>query len=132
MMKKSVLLAALLITGCATSQKAMLDAGAGKPPAERTAADILADGTKLLADGQRKRAIEEFDKAIALCEKRLEAEAPNKKIYASRSASETLYYMTMAATAGEGAIAIETTCADALYVRGFASLDSGQLEQAEE
>ncbi|HEX5056564.1 MAG TPA: hypothetical protein VFX02_08710 [Gammaproteobacteria bacterium] len=131
MMKKFVLIAALLVAGCATSQKSPpADAGAGD--AARSAEEILADGARLLGDGQRKRAIEEFDKAIALCESRLEAEASGKKVYASRGADESLAYMVMAAAAGEEAITIETPCADALYLRGFASLDSGLLEQAEE
>jgi tetratricopeptide (TPR) repeat protein len=57
---------------------------------------------------------------------------PDKKIYVDRGPAESLFYKTMAEAAGEDAVIVETPCADALYIRGFAGLDAGQLEQAEE
>jgi tetratricopeptide (TPR) repeat protein len=124
-MKKALLfISALLIAGCAAPQKS--------PPAARTPGqaveDLLVEGYKLLNDGQRALAIKQFNKAIAQCESAYEG----KQVYASRGMTETIYYMAMAAAAKQDAIAVDSTCADALYLRAYAGLDSGELELAEE
>lgn len=123
-MKHILFIAALLIAGCAAPQKTPPTAGA----AAQTVDDFLIEGYKLLNNGHRAAAIKQFDKAIAQCEK----EHAGKNVYASRGLVETIYYMGMAAAAAQEAVAVDSTCADALYMRAYASLDSGELELAEE
>jgi tetratricopeptide (TPR) repeat protein len=124
-MKHVLFISALLIAGCtAAPQKS--------PPETRAAGqaveDFLVEGYKLLNDGQRALAIKQFNKAVAQCEGAYEG----KMVYASRGMTETIYYMAIAAAAKQDAIAIDSTCADALYLRAYAGLDSGELELAEE
>lgn len=127
-MKKAFIISALLLAGCATQQKNMSagDQGAALTGPERS----LVEGYTLLNQGYRKKAIEEFDKAIEQCQEQYGAR--NKRVYASRGQTETLYYMLLAAADDKPAMAVDSTCADALYLRGYASLDSGQFEIAEE
>ncbi len=126
-MKKLTLLLALFLSACATSQ----------PPRTTTVSDIsseaevyLEKGYGLLSNGNIRKAIIEFDKAIAVCE--TEYSNSEKRVYASRGTTETLYYLVKAAAEEQDAIVIEPTCAEALYLRGYAGLDFGQLEEAED
>lgn len=119
-----IFISALLIAGCAAPPKSR--PASGKAP--QTAEDFLIEGYQLLNGGHRATAIKQFDKAIALCEN----EHKGRKVYASRGMAETIYYMAMAAAAKQEAAAVDSTCADALYMRAYASLDSGELELAEE
>jgi tetratricopeptide (TPR) repeat protein len=90
---------------------------------------ILERGFSKLSARKTKDAIKDFDEVIVLCEGQYSATDP--KAYASRDLNETIYYLAKAATDDQSAIAVDTTCSDALYLRGYASLDFGQIELAE-
>lgn len=90
----------------------------------------LESGFKKLSVRKRKDAIVDFDKVIALC--KWQYVSGEKRTYASRGLTETVYYMAKASADNEAAIAVGPTCADALYMRGYASLDLGQVDLAQE
>src|SRR3954454_12022723 len=52
-----------------------------------------------------------------------------RQIYTSRSPTEALYYMALAASQKKSAVAIDETWSMALYLKGFALID---LERADE
>ena len=91
---------------------------------------LLGNGFKKLSQRNAKNAIVDFDKAIALCQGQYSSD--EQKTYASRGMVETIYYMTKAAADKESAIAVGPACSEALFLRGYASLDLGQVELAEE
>ncbi len=126
-MKKSILLLILFLSACATSQPPRTNNVSDTP---NEAEVYLEKGYGLLSNGDIRRAIIEFDKAIAVCE--TEYSNSEKRVYASRGTKETLYYLVKAAAEKQDASVIEPTCAEALYLRGYAGLDFGQLEEAED
>ncbi len=125
-MRKAILISVLL-AGCATTQKTgpVMPQSAEPEGPEQS----VMQGYELLNNGYRKKAIAEFGKAIQQCDRQYAAE--DRKIYASRGQSETLYYMLKAKADGQNAVVVAPICADALYLMGYASLDSGQVEAAE-
>lgn len=86
-------------------------------------------GYALLNKRNTKDALKEFDKAITLCKS--EYESGDTKVYAARSPNEVMLYMMLATTEGKNARAVAPTCADALYLKGYAVIDYGDLEQAQ-
>ena len=123
-MRNIVIVLALLISGCAAQQ-----AGLQRGPLSNTEM-FLESGFKQLSESNTKNAIVDFDKAIALCEGQYSNS--EQKTYASRGMTETLYYMLKAAADKESAVTVSPICSEALYIRGYASLDLGQIELAEQ
>lgn len=119
-----VLIAVLILSGCTATNTVTDDTQTNS--AERH----LEFGYKLLSKRDTKRAIVEFDKAISLCENTHSDKG--QRVYAARGLNDTIYYMALAAVDKKDAIAVAPTCADALYLRGYAGLDLGQLELAEQ
>lgn len=91
---------------------------------------FLEAGFEQLSNRNPKKAIAAFDEAVSRCENQYSSN--KSKVYASRGPEETLYYMVLAVANKESAIAVGPNCADALYFRGYASLDLGQLNLAEQ
>ncbi|CAA0126067.1 Uncharacterised protein [Halioglobus japonicus] len=114
----------LCLTGCATHQTA------GQHQPSTTTELTLERGVANLSARKTKAAIKDFDQVIALCESQYRSS--EQRTYASRGLNETIYYMAKAAADEEPAIAVGPTCSDALYLRGYASLDFGQIELAQD
>ena len=128
-MRILLLLLVFVITDCASQQNTTTGQSTSN---ERSESDrLVSEGYKVLVSGNAKDAIEKyFDKAIAQCEDRYSGS--KKRVYATRHTTETVYYMLKAAADEQDAIAVSSTCADALYLKGYANLDLGRIEEAEE
>ena len=123
-MRNIIIALTIVLSGCATQQTEQQQTLLSET-------EILLDsGYKKLSNRNPKSAIADFDKIIIICTSQYSD--GEKKVYASRGMTETLYYMLKAAADKEDAIAVRPTCSDALYLRGYASLDFGQIELAEE
>ena len=123
-MRNIIIALTIVLSGCATQQTEQQQTLLSET-------EILLDsGYKKLSNRNTKSAIADFDKIIIICTSQYSD--GKKKVYASRGMTETLYYMLKAAADKEDAIAVRPTCSDALYLRGYASLDFGQIELAEE
>ncbi len=85
-------------------------------------------GYKYLQSGKLNQAVEEFDLAIKKCEPLF---VEGKKIYTARTSVESLMYVVLAAGKNEAAEVLDTTCSDAYYLQGYATLDFGKIEEAE-
>ncbi len=125
-MKKIILILTFIITGCATEPKSPSDNVNG--PVSDTE-KLLSKGQKYLSQNNTKKAISEFSKALELCKGQYNNN--EQKHYAARGQVEILYYMLKAASENISAVAVSTTCSDALYLIGYASLDLGKVEDAE-
>lgn len=125
-MKRIGLFLIILLVGC-TSQPNKQEAvsESSLPSAEQ----LLDQGYNHLSNRRTKKAAELFDQAIVLCEEQYASK--DSKTYAARGPTETLYYLMKAASEKENASVVSPTCADVLYLRGYAALDFGQIETAE-
>ncbi len=117
-----------IIPGCATKNSTIDDSLDKQPPEWDV---MLAKGSQILMSRSAKDAIQRyFDKVISGCEK-LYGNSP-KHVYATRDATEVIYHNLKAKVDNQAFITVSQTCADALYLRGYASLDLGQIDIAEE
>jgi len=92
---------------------------------------LMKEGYQTLANRNTKQAIEKyFNKAIDLCNEKYNNK--EKKVYASRSSTDALFYMMKATSEKQDAITVDSTCAEVLYLKGYASLDLGNVEKAVE
>lgn len=125
MMVRVLIVMTLLLAGCAGQQQKAdsVTSGAGDDPV----AD-LQKGAELLGNGSLKKAIDAFDRVIDQCDFGDET----RRVYASRSINDTIYYMALAAVAGQEAEAVDSLCSEALYLKGYAKLDMGRVDEAEE
>ncbi|RYY73082.1 MAG: tetratricopeptide repeat protein [Gammaproteobacteria bacterium] len=89
----------------------------------------LNKGIDFASAGSLKKALTEFDQVIDICNKKYSDK--KLKVFSSRGSVETLYYMALAATQGVDAMAVDTTCSDALYFRGYSELDLGNIALAQ-
>mgnify|MGYP002700711268 CR=1 FL=1 len=122
-MKYFAITLAFLLSACAT-----------QPPKQNPTHSpdielLLTSAIKKLSIRNTNKAIIDFDKAIALCEDRFSNS--EQKVYASRSQTETLFYMLTSYADSISAIATDTVCSDALYGRGYATLDLGKIDLAQ-
>ena len=124
-MKSIIILSILvsLVAGCAQSRKP--DASAQSVDA----GSLVDKGLQMLSAGSFKQAIVQFDLAIAQCKQQYPE--GKQQVYTARGPAESLYYMVIAAANNQDAIAVDTTCSDARYFRGFATLDLGDIELAQ-
>lgn len=104
-------------------------------PPEYSAADLqklMLDGKRLLTErGRPKAAIDEAYDPVINYYKRTYAD-PEKKVYTARTTEESLYYLVLASINNKSAIVLDSTWSDAYLMKGYASLDLGELEQAHE
>lgn len=127
-MRRVILFAAILLAGCASQQAVKTNYQAEGPAA--TADKLLEAGFKELSQRNTGKAAAYFDQAIEAC--KAQYDNTEQMHYAARTPQESLYYLLKAAGDKQPAVALPVTCADALYLKGYASLDLGQLEVAEE
>ena len=123
-MKYILVFLAVLLVGCAGT------------PNEEPPKQLLEDPTAVLSAGYEQLALQRpadamghFDQVIDHCDFLYKQEA--RQIYAARSQEEMLAYLMLAAKKGEDAITVASICADARYLKGYASLEVGHLDAAE-
>ncbi len=96
---------------------------------EEKYAKLLQEGFNKLANRYTKESIERyFDPVIEAYNSHYGNNG--KHIYCSRGLTETLLYLSIAATKKEEAVVISQLWADAFYFKGYASLDLGRVEDA--
>jgi tetratricopeptide (TPR) repeat protein len=118
-----VIILSALVSSCATTKN-------GNSSSQgNNAKKHLQDGVAFVSSGSVKKAIYEFDQAIGICQNQYSDE--KTKVFASRGQVETIYYMLLAAATNFPAQAVDTTCSDALYLRGYAELDLGNIGSAQ-
>jgi tetratricopeptide (TPR) repeat protein len=117
----------LLLTACATAPTQQTIAV--EEPHQSADDQLIYKGAELVAAGSIKQALDDyFNPVVERCE--VLAKNSNRKLFASRSPIETIYYMGLASAAKIDADALSPTCSQALYFKGYASLDLGQPEEA--
>lgn len=91
--------------------------------------ELIFKGAELVAAGSIKQALNDyFNPVVERCEAL--AQNSNRKLFASRSPIETIYYMALASAAKIDADALSPTCSQAFYFKSYSSLDLGQPEEA--
>lgn len=125
-MKKVVccLSVVMILSGCAS---APTKSPSAEQPVNHTQA-LVDQGYAYLKAGKLNRAVEEFDAAIKQCQTLTAGET---QVYTARTPVESLTYIAMAAAANKSAEVLDTSCSDAFYLKGYASLDFGNIEEAE-
>jgi tetratricopeptide (TPR) repeat protein len=120
----------LLLAACASTQNTG-GASTKKPDSDEAAhAKMLEQGRAVLMQGGPKRAIAEyFDPVLKHYEDKYKDE--QRKIYAARSSTESLFYMLQAATAKQSAVALDYVWSEAYFLKAYASVDLGDLTTAE-
>lgn len=100
------------------------------------AADVSAEETRLkdgfdaLMNFDPRVAISHFDEVIAQCDGRFRNSS--QRVYASRSLLETLYYMSLAGADKTDAIAVDSLCSQALYLKAYATIEMEDVDGAVE
>jgi tetratricopeptide (TPR) repeat protein len=118
----------VLMAGCAThpQRSSGQDDDAGLSNED----SMLVEGMNALSGGHAELAIEQyFDKVIDRCSGVYDN--PEQKYFSSRDLAETIFYLGMAAAADQKGTVISQTCAEALYLKGYASLELGKTDDAE-
>jgi tetratricopeptide (TPR) repeat protein len=114
-----------LTSGCATTKHDTASTTAPVSDAEKH----LIDGVTFVNSGSINKAIDELNQAIEICDNQYSDK--KTKVFSSRGQTETIYYMLLASAENIQAIAVNTTCSDALYFRGYVEMDRGNLEVAQ-
>lgn len=91
---------------------------------------VLKDGFDLLMNFDPQAAVAEFDKLILQCDKQFK-DSP-QQVYASRSLQETLYYLSLAGASNTDAIAVDSLCSQALYLKAYANIELDDVDGAEQ
>ena len=127
-MRTSVAILLLALSACTTENiKESPAASEDVPLQQQEIEQALLAASELLTVNPSK-AIVKTNEAISLCAAQYDNE---KQVhYAARSQTEALFYMISAAALDKDAVAVSTLCSDALFLRAYASLDLGQVEQA--
>ena len=124
----SVLL--VLLVGCGSQPEQATDEQWEPSPTELH----LFRAYALLEQRHTKKAIDEIDLALGLCgQLNIDEKEPlEQTTYASRGPTETMLYLFTHQAANQGsAIVVGPECADALYLKGYASIDLGRVDEAE-
>jgi len=122
-MKKIGLLAgACLLSACATTSNKQVS----KIDCDSV---LVKKGAELTAAGSSQKAIDDyFNPVIARCEK--QQKSSKVKLYAARTPVETLTYLAMAGVVNTNAEVVSPTCPEALFLKAYANVDLGKLDEA--
>ena len=127
-MKHLWLVLYIFILGCASVSDTK--------PTQARLSDLTEDdkhlilGMQLLQEGDPEAAITSYiDPVIAGCGALYNSS--EEKFYSSRGMTETLYYLLKAAADDKSSKVVGQTCAEALYLKGYASLELGDVIEAE-
>ena len=91
--------------------------------------EMLELGYKTLLEKNPEKAITNYlNPVIDHCQKLYGNST--QKIYSARTKAETLYYLMLSSSKKENARVVSPTCAEAIYMKGYASIDLGKLDDA--
>lgn len=125
MKRYRVMLLVILLSGCATQKQK--EVGGSDASVEQ----LVNEGYAQLVQNNTQLAINNyFNKAIEKCAYQYGGDGP--KFYAARTQADTLAYMLLAASKKQEAKAVPPACADALFLKGYANIDLGNIDVAEE
>lgn len=127
-MKALLVAISFIFVGCTSHQQYAANQQAVDQSLSRN--ELLSKGFDLIERNPSDAITHYFDKVIAMCDQQYQPSI--NKIYASRGMSEAIYYMALAAAFGVDAVAVDSTCADALYLKGAASIDLGRIFEAKD
>lgn len=119
------LLMLLVLQVSCTSQ-----APSGAAKTELDLPKLLNQGIAQLQVNPQRAISDYFDPVITACA--YQYQAKDKKYYAARSPAEAIFYAAQATAMKLSVEVVDLTCADALFLKGFASVDLGQLDQAQD
>lgn len=128
-MKILVIVLGLVFLGCASTRQVSSTATIEERLAEIDR--LLSEARQLLLQsGSTEKAIEGYlDPAVERCDN--EYKVAGRTVYAARGPTEAMFYLLKSASEGVSAEVVGQTCADALYLRGYASLELSQYEVGE-
>jgi len=124
-MKSFLIAIALAVAGCATQTTSSSDG-----QSTELGFTLLEAGLRELPKNAKRAKEEYFDKVIELCEKSFDDS--QKRFFYARTPAESLFYLMKAAAEETPASVINAPCAEAHYLSGYASLDLGRVEEAED
>ncbi|MDH5434287.1 MAG: tetratricopeptide repeat protein [Gammaproteobacteria bacterium] len=122
-MKNIYIALIIFLTGCAGQHNRL------SPDHKRDAQYYVNSGYNFLSKQNLINAVEEFDKAITLCKEQYGN--GEQAVFAARTPTESLYYMLIATAESKNAVVIASTCADALYLKGYSVLELDKTELAQ-
>lgn len=92
---------------------------------------LLSAGAEQLSQRAPGKAINDyFNGVLEYCDK--EQEKTDQQIYAARSSDEALFYLLGAAAESKAARVDDPLCADAHYLKGYALIEIGNIDFAQE
>ena len=122
---------ALIILTAIASQASFAATSQDTSTSELEQERILDAGSQLLAKREPGKAINDyFNRVIDYCDKNHTDK--KQQIYAARTQAETLFYLMGAAIEERDAKVLGPLCADALYLKGYALLEIGNDELAQQ
>lgn len=132
------LLLALALTGVGSFSALAEDNAAAEEPADASSkasaeAEVfvsrLEQGLPLLRDGQPQRAIEEVFQPVI---DHFENAYKNRRgrVYSARHIGQAVMYAALPKEEGEEAVVLDSTWADAYWLKAYAHIELGQFEQA--
>ncbi len=115
-----------LLTGCATQNNAPESA---PTPDENSGFQLLEAGVVELSKNAKRAKEDYFDVVIADCDAAYKNS--EKRLYFARTSAETLFYLLKAGSENQAAEVLDVPCSEAHYLAAYASLDLGNVSEAE-
>jgi Flp pilus assembly protein TadD len=118
---------ALSMTGCAAGRPASV--AADEPRFSSPEEKLLFEAHRDVVQHRSTDAIRTLDRILhSFGDPETKTDGP--KPYCARSMEETLHYLMLAQAEGRDALVLEPTWAEAYYLKGYALVELGQLEEA--
>lgn len=121
---RSLFVCLLLLAGCASQKVAEKKMGVEDPVLLH-----VQSAYESLSKGRAKAAVAELDKALTICDERWAS--TEQKVYAARDLKESMYYLVSAEQENSDAVVVNSDCSDAYFLKGYATLELGDYENAE-
>lgn len=115
-----------LLTACASQNNAPERVPA---PDEENGFHLLEAGVLELSRNAKRAKEDYFDVVIADCDAAYKES--DKRLYFARTSAETLFYLLKSASEDQPAEVLEVPCSEAHYLAAYASLDLGNVSEAE-
>lgn len=127
MIRVAFLLLLLQLAACATPN---LDKERNQQArTNQTATSLLQLSDQQLSEGETSAAVKTLHEAFQMCDQNREQDVQQ---YASRSSTESLYYLLMAANENRKAVVVDITCAQVAYQLGYSFVELGDLARAKQ
>ena len=118
-------LALCVVQGAAAKEKPLGTLSGPKP----SAADMLQSAMNLISSGEQEKAIADcLDVVLLEFNDRIRHE--EARVYSARTKEEALYYTTRSEKKHEKSIILNDLWANALYLKAYALIDLGRLDEA--